>query len=121
MAVELLFVDSGEHYTVTANTLGATEGGRAGRGGTTSMTGWGVNDTVDVSHEFGHMLGNPEEYFTTDGTDYTYGGTKRGFRDADGGIMNNPSNNPLPRNYRLICRQAQQVMGSGATCTVQAV
>lgn len=117
VSVVVQYVNSGEHYTVTANTPAATEGGRAGRGGTTSMTGWGVNDTVDIAHEFGHMLGAPEEYFTTNGTDYTSGGTKRGFRDPDGGIMNNPSNNPLPRNYDLIRRQAASVMG--VSCTTQ--
>ena len=118
VSIEVQWVDSGEHYTITANSPAATEGGRAGIGGTTSMTGWGVNDTTDITHEFGHMLGCPEEYFTTDGTDYTAGGTKRGFRDADGGIMNNPSNAPKTRNYESIKKAAAAAMG--LTCTVQA-
>lgn len=120
VAVEVLYVDSGEHYSVRANTPGATEGGRSGLGGTTSMTGWGVNDTVDITHEFGHMLGAKEEYFTTDGVDYTEGGTKRGFRDPGAGIMNNPSGDPLPRNYDLIRQKAATVMGTGASCTTEA-
>lgn len=118
--IKVEYVDSGEHYTVTAQNPGATSDGRAGLGGTTSMTDWGVNDTVDVTHEFGHMLGAPEEYFTTDGHDYTDGGTKTGFRDPDGGIMNNPSNDPQPQNYDLIRRQAQAAMGSGTSCTTKA-
>jgi hypothetical protein len=40
------------------------------------MTDWGTADRTDITHEFGHMLGNAEEYFTTNGTDYTAGGTK---------------------------------------------
>ena len=115
------YVDSGEDYEVTAQTPGADEGGRAGLGGTTSMTGWGVDDTVDVTHEFGHMLGNPEEYFTTNGTDYSEGGTKQPFRDPSGGIMNNPANNPLPRNYDPIRSQVEQSLGGGASCSTRAV
>lgn len=117
--IEIQWVDRGEHFTITANNPGAAEGGRAGIGGTTSMTGWGVDDTTDVTHEFGHMLGCPEEYFTTDGTDYTAGGTKAGFRDADGGIMNNPANNPKAQNYKLIKEAAAEAMG--LACTVEAV
>ena len=117
--IEIKWVDSGQHFTITANTPAANEGGRSGIGGTTSMTGWGVNDTTDVTHEFGHMLGCPEEYFSTDGIDYTAGGTKNGFRDADGGIMNNPSNNPKAANYKLIKEAAAEAMG--LTCTVEAV
>lgn len=117
IAIKLEYVESGEHYPVRANNPGATEGGRAGLGGTTSMTGWGVDDTVDVTHEFGHMLGAPEEYFTTNGVDYTEGGTKNGFRDPGAGIMNNPSGNPLPRNFDHIRRQVASA--TGLTCTTR--
>jgi hypothetical protein len=119
VSVVLQYVKSGEDYEVTANTPGASADGRAGLGGTTSMTGWGVNDTTDITHEFGHMLGNPEEYFTTNGVDYTDGGKKAGFRDPDGGIMNNPANNPLPGNYKGISDAAASALGSGTTCTPQ--
>jgi hypothetical protein len=119
--VSVEYVDAGEHYEVTAQTPGAAEGGRSGLGGTTSMTGWGVNDTVDVTHEFGHMLGNPEEYFTTNGVDYSEGGTKQPFRDPGGGIMNNPANNPLPRNYDPIRSQVETSLGSSASCSTRAV
>ncbi len=98
-------------YEVKANSPGANEGGRAGIGGTTSMTGWGTNDTTDVTHEFGHMLGNPEEYFTTNGHDYTNGGTRQGFRDPGAGIMNNPAGPALATNYDSIRQSAARAIG----------
>ncbi len=91
------------HYTIKATAPGTqSSGGTSGVGGTNSMTDWGTANTADVPHEYGHMLGNPEEYFTTNGIDYTYGGTKSGFRDYRGGIMNNPSEAPMPRHYELV-------------------
>jgi hypothetical protein len=99
------------HYVVRANAAGAQEGGRAGQGGTTSMTGWGTADVVDITHEFGHMLGCPEEYFTTNGVDYTQGGTRQGFRDPRGGVMNNPAGPALARNFALIRREAARLRG----------
>lgn len=117
--VTLEYVSSGEHYTVTANTPTATEGGRSGLGGTTSMTGWGVGDTVDITHEFGHMLGNADEYFTTNGVDYTDGGTKQGFRAPDGGVMNNPSNAARTANYDPIRSQVENVIGGGTSCRIE--
>jgi len=89
---------------------------KAGHGSTIDVSA--MNDTVDVTHEFGHMLGNPEEYFTTDGVDYSEGGTKQPFRDPSGGIMNNPANNPLPRNYDPIKAAAQSAMG-GSSCSTR--
>ncbi len=121
ISITVQYVDSGEHYTIAAQTPGATEGGRAGLGGTTSMTGWGVGDTVDVTHEFGHMLGCPEEYYTTDGHDYTEGGTKLPVRDPSGGIMNNPASNPLPRNFEGIKGEAESAMGGSTSCAVRGV
>ena len=98
-------------YVVTPNAAGATTGGRAGVGGTTSMTGWGTADTLDITHEFGHMLGCPEEYFTTNGVDYTQGGRKQGFRDPGGGVMNNPAGPALARNFEFIRKQAAKLHG----------
>jgi hypothetical protein len=99
------------HYTIAANAVGADEGGRAGLGGTTSMTGWGEADTTDVTHEFGHILGCAEEYFTTNGVDYSRGGTRQGFRDPGGGVMNNPAGPALARNFRMIRREAAKLRG----------
>ena len=92
-------------YVVSANAADATEGGRAGHGGTTSMTGWGTADTQDMTHEFGHMLGSPEEYFTTNGVDYATGGA-RGYRDEGAGVMNNPAGAALARNFDVIRQEA---------------
>lgn len=119
--VELEYVSSGEHYTVTANASTATEGGRSGIGGTTSMTGWGVGDTVDITHEFGHMLGNADEYFTTNGVDYTGGGTKRAFREPTAGVMNNPAKNPRKANYDFIKKQVEKVIGGGTSCQIETI
>jgi len=112
MVVAVQYVTSGEHhYRIRAQNPGADSGGRAGLGGTTSMTRWGVNDTVDIVHEFGHMLGNCDEYHTTNGVDYTYGGTVQGFRDPEGGVMNNPANPPNANNFDFIARQVQELIG----------
>lgn len=102
--VDVIWVDdpSKAHYTITANAPDATLDGRKGLGGTTGMTKWGTADRTDITHEYGHMLGNPEEYFTTNGVDYTYGGTKHGARDTGAGIMNNPAESPEPRHYELV-------------------
>ncbi len=104
IAVDLQWVSeaASAHYTIAPQAAGATRGGRYGLSGTTSMTDWGSADTTDITHEFGHMLGNAEEYFTTNGTDYTAGGTRRGYRDAGGGIMNNPAENPELRHYEAV-------------------
>ena len=109
-------------YTVRPNApTGPTAGGRMGIGGTTSMTDWGTGDTTDVTHEFGHMLGNPEEYFTTNGVDYTSGGTRRGFRDQGAGIMNNPADVPFERHYDTIKQNAAEMLGvPGDACIVEA-
>lgn len=124
IGVDVQWVDdpANAHYTITPNAAGATSGGRAGLGGTTSMTDWGTADTVDVTHEFGHMMGNAEEYFTTNGVDFTQGGARRGFRDPGGGVMNNPTENPEPRHYESVRLEAATLLGVSATgCTVTAV
>jgi hypothetical protein len=102
---------AGADYTIAAHAPGATEGGRAGAGGTTSMTGWGTDDTTDITHEFGHILGCAEEYFTTNGVDYAaqYGGV--GFRAAGGGVMNNPAGPALARNFDVIRQEAAALRG----------
>lgn len=108
-------------YTVRPNSpTGPTAGGRMGIGGTTSMTDWGTGDTTDVTHEFGHMLGNPEEYFTTNGVDYTGGGARRGFRDPGAGIMNNPADVPFERHYDTIRENAATMLDTPADgCVIE--
>jgi hypothetical protein len=113
VSFEVQWVNSGEHYVVEANSAPAD----GVRSVTPDISHWGVNDTIDITHEFGHMLGAPEEYFTTDGVDYTVDGV--GFRAPGAGVMNNPAGNPLVRNYKLIQKHAAAVMG--VSCTTQAV
>ena len=101
IVADIQFVTSGEHQVV------------AGGPTTTNMGNWGASDTIDVRHEFGHMLGNLDEYFTVNGTNWGLG------RQPGAPIMNNPANPPVARNYELIRTQAQAAMG--AACTTKAV
>jgi hypothetical protein len=90
---DIQFVTSGEHQVVN---VGAT---------TTNMGNWGANDTVDVSHEFGHMLGALDEYFTVNGTNWGAG------RQPTGAIMNNPANPPAARHYETVRAAAAALLG----------
>lgn len=111
--IEWMALASEAHYTITANQPEATEGGRSGVGGTTSMIGWGVNDNTDVPHEFGHMLGNKDEYFTIDGVAYGAG------RQSGKGIMNNPSENPHKRHFDTIKKKVSEALNIAENqCTV---
>jgi hypothetical protein len=101
IVADIQFVTSGEHQVVMA---GAS---------TVNMGLWGASDTADVDHEFGHMLGAPDEYFTVNGTDWGPG------RQPGAPIMNNPANPPVARNYELIRTRAQALMGGA--CTTKAV
>ncbi len=109
--IEWVRDEANAHYTIAANAVGTDEGGRAGLGGTTSMTGWGEADTTDVTHEFGHILGCPEEYFTTNGVDYSRGGRRQGFRDPGAGVMNNPAGQALARNFNTIRKEGAKLRG----------
>ncbi len=91
---DVQFVSSGEHQVVN---VGAN---------TTNMGNWGRDDTVDVCHEFGHMLGALDEYFTVDGVDYGPG------RQPTGNIMNNPANAPEPHHVQLVERAAETELGT---------
>jgi len=114
IVIDVQWVDDKKdaHYVINPTKAGDTRDRRAGVAGTTSMTDWGVKDTVDVTHEFGHMLGNTEEYFTTNSVDYTEGGKKQGWWDKGGGVMNNPSEDPAPRHYELIRKSVVTLLGA---------
>ena len=90
---DIQFVSSGEHQVVN---VGAS---------TTNMGNWGATDTVDVSHEFGHMLGALDEYFTVNGIAWGAG------RQATGAIMNNPANPPAARHYETVRAAAASLLG----------
>ena len=72
---------------------------------------WGASDTIDVSHEFGHMLGALDEYFTVNGVAWGPG------RQATGAIMNNPANPPVARHYDTV-RQAAGTLRGATYATV---
>ncbi|MGH3041193.1 MAG: hypothetical protein ACRDNG_05555 [Gaiellaceae bacterium] len=101
IVADVQFVSTGEHQVVNVGTS------------TINMANWGAADTVDVRHEFGHMLGALDEYFTVDGVDYD------GARRADGSIMNNPANDPTARHYEVVHAGVQDLLGS--TCVTRAV
>jgi hypothetical protein len=88
------FVTSGEDQVVN---VGNT---------TTNMGNWGRNDTTAVSHEFGHMLGALDEYYTVDGTNWGMP------FQAGAGIMNNPNEGPLARHYELVERAVESALGT---------
>ena len=100
---DVQFVATGEHHVVNVGPA------------TTNMTNWSAVDTIDITHEFGHMLGNKEEYFTVDGTDF---GAPR---QPGGNVMNNPANGAVARHFDLIRTEAQALIGAGTTCTVKGV
>ena len=94
IVADIQFVTSGEHQVVNA---GAS---------TTNMGNWGVNDSVDINHEFGHMLGALDEYFTVNGIDFN------GARQANGNIMNNPANAPATHHVDLVRDTVREQLGS---------
>lgn len=76
--------------------------------GTPHMGQWGADDRVAVVHEFGHMIGCPDEYYTQ-----TYNGTALPASVYDqvpfttSSIMNNtgPEGRIFPRHYEVIRQQ----------------
>lgn len=94
------FVTSGEHQVVN---VGAS---------TTNMGNWGASDTIDVRHEYGHMLGALDEYFTVNSVNWGAG------RQPTGTIMNNPANDPVERHYDLIRDTVATLLGQ--PCTTRA-
>jgi hypothetical protein len=107
IVVDVVWVDrqNDAHYTITAIDPAHPLPNRTlGRGGTVSMTEWGTAGSQDVPHEFGHMLGNFDEYNTVNGVNQ--GAPNR----ADGNVMNNPDNLPTARHYDGIRRTACGVL-----------
>jgi len=94
---DIQFVSSGEHQVVNVGTS------------TTNMGNWGANDTIDISHEFGHMLGALDEYFTVNGIAWGAG------RQPTGDIMNNPANPPAARHYETIRAASASLVGRTLT------
>jgi hypothetical protein len=88
--------------------------------GTPNMAHWGADDEAAIVHEFGHMLGCPDEYYTV-----SYNGmpVNPGIYDqtpfTTDSIMNNtgPKGRILPRHYALIREQYElwQGLSPGST------
>lgn len=91
---------SDAHYEVEAKDgRSALHSDGRGHFGTSSMTEWGQHDSMDVAHEVGHMLGNPDEYGKVkigdgDVRDYT--------KEPSKNIMGVTSENPIAKHYYLI-------------------
>jgi hypothetical protein len=106
IVADVKFVDAGEHHVVIADAA------------TKAMKIWGRSDTISVRHEFGHMLGAYDEYYTV--AQETGAAVDWGQPDpAIGSIMNVQINDPAARHYDLIRDVAQGLLG--APCTVKAL
>jgi hypothetical protein len=85
------------------------------------MSNWNVDGTNpaenrnDVTHEFGHMIGNTDEYFTVNGHDYGPG------RQVPNNVMNNPSEIAEPKHVSMIRRIAEGFLGKGSKCIARRV
>lgn len=97
IVTDVEFVANGEHQVVN---LGAQ---------TTSMTDWAANNTFDIPHEFGHMLGALDEYYTVNGTNF---GPPNA---AAGSIMNNSARDPEARHYDLIRDAVRALLNTRCT------
>jgi hypothetical protein len=101
IVADVQFVSAGEHQVVNVGTA------------TTNMGNWGAADTLDVPHEFGHMLGALDEYFTVNGVDHD------GARRADGNVMNNPANDAAAHHYDVARAGVEGLLRS--SCVTRAV
>jgi hypothetical protein len=103
--VNLVKVDAGEHYAVTAvHSKSALKSGGRAHFGTSDMTNWGAHDTTNVAHEVGHMLGNVDEYGVVE-----VNGAIRDYEKAPSStIMAVSAENPIAEHYYLIKWAADQ-------------
>lgn len=88
---------------------------------TDHIRAWSVAGT-NVPHEFGHMLGPPDEYCTVTGTNWcapNQGGAVWCAPNQGGTIMNTNASNPVPHHFDLIRRKAEELLG--CPCQVVAV
>lgn len=88
------------------------------RGGTPHLAEWGADDRQAIAHEFGHMIGNPDEYLCTgfnglaaawDASVYN----KPAF--STDSIMNNTAENGCkiyPRHFGMVAQEITRMLGS---------
>ncbi len=101
------------HHVVRPVDPGATAPPHFRAGETTSMTDWSQFQNREICHEFGHMLGNIDEY----------GGVVGDPSMAPGqlpGIMGDQSQPVMPRNMRAIVPYAERLNGCGKCKAVNA-
>jgi hypothetical protein len=101
IVADIQFVTANEHQVVSIVPI------------TTNMGAWSASDTVDVRHEFGHMLGALDEYYTVNGVDYGAG------RQPGGTIMNNPANAPVAYHYDVVRAAVLDLLGTN--CATRSV
>ncbi len=85
-----------------------------GEVGTPHMGQWGASDRAAVAHEFGHMLGCPDEYYTTEYQHMAMpGGIYNQVPFTTDSLMNNtgPRGRIFPRHYSVIKSQYEQWLG----------
>lgn len=109
IACDLQFVPTRQDadFEVTPHPAGAPVGA--------DTSNWNEGDNNDPTHEFGHYIGNADEYFEIDGRDY------RAPNQPGGSVMNNTANDPEPRHFDLVREVAQKLIGPSANCIVQKV
>ncbi|HXC54501.1 MAG TPA: DUF4157 domain-containing protein [Rhizomicrobium sp.] len=104
IVVKLVQVDNGHHYAIDVVNSDSVYGhGNRAHFGTQNMTKWGAHDVTNVSHEVGHMLGNPDEY----GEIEANGRTVNYLAKPSDTIMGKPANNPVAEHYDLIREYAE--------------
>ncbi|HTD38756.1 MAG TPA: hypothetical protein VK669_14690, partial [Candidatus Limnocylindrales bacterium] len=103
-----------KHYTVDVVNQEKALGIR-GLMGTEHMTKWGAHDPQDIPHEFGHMLGNKDEYGTVDGADWT---AKYKLDDPSTHSIMRRGDEPVrERHFELIADQVKTVLGHDVKLT----
>jgi len=98
IVTDLQFADKESHYSVHVDCQG-----------TTDMRHWLSKDTIDVRHEFGHMLGDSDEYYTVNGHPWGDPGQRKG------SIMNNSKNSPAAHHYKLIQDTVEKLLQQECT------
>ena len=86
IVIDIVWVDSWWASDHTVN-VGPT---------TTNTANWSATDTVDITHEFGHLIGNDDEYYTVNGVNFN------GARKPGGNVMNNPAGDPAGRHFQAV-------------------
>ncbi len=79
-----------------------------GEVGTPHMGQWGANDRAAISHEFGHMLGCPDEYLTTHFNGVALPASIYNLAPfSNDSLMNNtgPKGRIFPRHYDMVRQQ----------------